>query len=249
VALRVFNAAAFAHAPRLVVFDLDDTLYRYDLPHRAALDAAALKAQALLGLAREPFRERYDAARDAVKAQLAGTAASHSRLLYFLRVIEGAGLGAQPAIALDLEQTYWTVFLDAAVLLPDAVELLEDLRLAGIPLALVTDLTAQIQLRKLVSWGLDRFFAAIVTSEEAGREKPDAAPFALLRQKLGDMPAPVWAIGDELGRDIAGAKRHLAAATLLRCDSAARAEPVPELDLAFDGFKDIRHLLAAARRG
>jgi putative hydrolase of the HAD superfamily len=244
VALTVHNRAAFAAPPRLVVFDLDDTLYRYDDAHGRGFAAAAAKAQALLGLGHEAFRERYDAARRAVKARLEGTAAAHSRLHYFIDLIEGMGLGAQPVIALDLEQTYWTAFLAAAELRPDALEFLEDLRLAGIPAALLTDLTTQLQLRKLVYWGLDRSFATVVTSEEAGAEKPAAAPYRRLLEKLGAAPQPIWAIGDSLERDIAGAKRHLAAATLLHCESVAEASAHPALDLAFDSFKSLRAFFA-----
>lgn len=249
MALTVYNRAAFARPPRLVVFDLDNTFYRYAEAHRAGFDAAAQKAHALLGMARDQFRERYDAARRGVKGQLKETAASHSRLHYFVHVIEGAGLGAQPLIALDLEQTYWTAFLDGAALMPDAVELLEDLRLAGVPMALVTDLTTQIQLRKVVYWGMDQFFSAIVTAEEAGAEKPAAAPYQLLLRKLGATPEAVWSIGDSLEQDIQGSKQHLGAATLLRCESLSEVNPTPALDLAFDQFKSLRSFLAEALAG
>lgn len=249
MALTVYNRAAFARPPRLVVLDLDNTFYRYADAHRAGFDAAAQKAHALLGMARDQFRDLYDAARRAVKAQLKETAGSHSRLHYFIDIIDAAGLGAQPLIALDLEQTYWTAFLDGAVLLPDALELLEDLRLAGVPMALVTDLTTQIQLRKVVYWGMDQFFSAIVTSEEAGAEKPAAAPYQLLLRKLGAAPEAVWSIGDGIDSDIQGSKQHLGAATLLRCESLSDVEPTPALDLAFDQFKSLRTFLASALAG
>ena len=249
MALTVYNRAAFARPPRLVVFDLDNTFYAYAGAERAGFDAAAQKAHALLGMGRDQFRELYEAARRAVKAQLGATAASHSRLHYFIHIIDSAGLGAQPLIALDLEQTYWTAFLDAAVLLPDALELLEDLRLAGVPMALVTDLTTQIQLRKLVYWGMDQFFSAIVTSEEAGADKPAAAPYQLLLRKLGAAQEAIWAIGDGIDSDIPGAKQHLGAATLLRCDSLPEVKPTTALDLAFDQFKSLRTFLASSLAG
>jgi putative hydrolase of the HAD superfamily len=58
-------------------------------------------------------------------------------------------------------------------------ELLDDLRRLGIPTAIVTDLTAQIQFRKVVYFGLDHYFDYIITSEEAGHDKPHQAPFKL----------------------------------------------------------------------
>ena len=64
-------------------------------------------------------------------------------------------------------------------LFDDVLEFLDDLRLLGIPMVIVTDLTAQIQFRKIVYFGLDRYFDFVVTSEEAGQDKPNAAPFEL----------------------------------------------------------------------
>ena len=66
-------------------------------------------------------------------------------------------LRSQVLLALDLEQTYWRTFLANAVLFENAKDLLDDLRL-GIPTAIVTDLTAQIQFRKVIYFGLDKYF-------------------------------------------------------------------------------------------
>lgn len=241
--LRLINEAAFQRAPQLVVFDLDDTLYAYGPAHEAALAAAAKKAQSLFGAVPEAFAAAYAAARADVHARLKGQASSHSRLLYFTGLGERLGIGAQPAIALDLEQTYWMTFLNAAAFFPGAVDLLDELRLARIPMALLTDLTAQIQYRKLVYWDLDRYFSAIVTSEESGADKPAQAGFDLLRAKLGDTPTVVWAIGDSAEKDLASAKRLMGATTLLRTahpDNAA-GEGV---DAAFDDFVAVRRLVA-----
>ena len=50
-------------------------------------------------------------------------------------------------------------------------ELLEEIRLLEIPIAIVTDMTAQIQFRKILYFNLDYYFDHVVTSEEAGCEK------------------------------------------------------------------------------
>lgn len=243
--MKVYKQAAFERPPRIVVFDLDNTLYPYEPAHAAAKAAAARKANVLFGATPDAFETAYAAARKETGAHLKGTASSHSRLLYFTRLGEKLGLGAQPAIALDLEQTYWTTFLNAATFFPGAIDLLDDLRIARIPMALVTDLTAQIQYRKLVYWGLDQYFSAIVTSEEAGRDKPDEAMFSLLRAKLPEETfADAWIIGDSAEKDVAAGKRFLGASTLLRLDTAPAAAPSPETDLGFDEFGAVRGLLA-----
>ena len=59
------------------------------------------------------------------------------------------------------------VFVNA-ILFEGVKDLLDDIRLLGVPTAIVTDLTAQIQFRKIVYFGLDHYFVNIVTSEVDG---------------------------------------------------------------------------------
>ncbi len=118
-----------------------------------------------------------------IKNRLKGTGSSHSRLLYLQRMLEILGLGSQVLLALDFEQTYWRTFLSNAILFDGVKELLEDIRLIGIPTAIVTDLTAQIQFRKIVYFGLEYYFDFIVTSEEARYDKPHEAPFKIAVEK------------------------------------------------------------------
>ena len=55
-------------------------------------------------------------------------------------------------MALDFEQTYWRSFLSSSKLFSNVKDFLDDLRSASIKMAVITDLTAQIQFRKLVYW-------------------------------------------------------------------------------------------------
>ena len=75
----------------------------------------------------------------------------------------------------------------------------------GIFTANITDLTAQIQFRKLVYFGLDEFFDYVVTSEEAGADKPDKKPFEVVFEKLQLEPERMWMIGDNPRSDMVGA--------------------------------------------
>lgn len=123
-------------------------------------------------------------------------------------MLEIMGLGSQVLLALDFEQTYWRTFLSNAILFDDVKELLDDLRLLGIPTAIVTDLTAQIQFRKVVYFGLDQYFDYIVTSEEAGFDKPHPAPFTIALEKMRPKGNTIWMIGDNPVNDIRGAARR-----------------------------------------
>ena len=81
--------------PKAVIFDTDNTLYRYDVAHSAAINAVETKAVNMLGINKKEFENAYEISRKNIKAQLGTTASSHSRLLYFQRTIEHLGLRTQ----------------------------------------------------------------------------------------------------------------------------------------------------------
>ena len=219
--MRIINEAAFVARPTAVLFDLDHTLYDHDRAHAGGMRATRERVKSALNVSAAGFDAAFGTSRAATKARLGATAASHSRLLYFTAMLEQLGFGPQPLLALDLEQTYWRAFLRGAVLVPGAMDLLTELRAHGIPLGLVTDLTAQIQFRKLVYFGIDRLFDAVVTSEEAGTDKSGHVPFHLALSKLGVAAgSPVWMIGDSQA-DIGGAKAALGATTIQKLWSVA----------------------------
>src|ERR1700744_4205357 len=146
--MKLLAPGRFDRLPDAVLFDTDNTLYPYDPAHAAALGALREKAVAKFAIQPEIFDNAFSDARAQVKARLEGKAASHSRLLYLQRMLEIMGLGSQVLTALDFEQTYWRTFLSSAVLFEGIKDLLDEMRLLGIPTAIVTDLTAQIQFRK-----------------------------------------------------------------------------------------------------
>ena len=191
--------------PKAVIFDTDNTLYPYDMPHSAAMEAVKEKSKSVLGITKQEFEYAYEVARKEIKLQLGETASSHSRLLYFQKTIESLGLRTRILITLDLEQTYWRTYLTNAKLFSYAKEFILELKSNGILMANITDLTAQIQFRKMVYFGLDEHFDYVVTSEEAGHDKPDPRPFQIALDKLKIDAEEIWMIGDSASADMAGA--------------------------------------------
>ena len=231
--------------PGAVIFDTDNTLYPYDKSHAKALEATRQKAVRVLGITHAQFDEAFDEARRQIKARLLNTASSHSRLLYFQRMLELIGLRTQVLMALDFEQTYWRVFLMNSQLFEGIKGLLDDLRLHGIPTAIVTDLTAQIQFRKIVYFGLDHYFDYVVTSEEAGCDKPHAAAFNLAVEKFGPVNGPFWMVGDNPICDIAGARQTIGAVTLQKKhDGVHVMEGEAGPDVLFEDYADLRSFVS-----
>ncbi|MDD3287391.1 MAG: HAD family hydrolase [Alphaproteobacteria bacterium] len=241
--MKIINAEKFERSPDAVLFDLDNTVYPYDPAHAAAMNAVRRKVSDMFLISHEQFDDAFDQARGEVKKRLGMTAASCSRLLYFQRMLEIIGLGSQVLLALDFEQTYWRTFIGNAVLFDGVKEFLDDLRLARIPVALVTNLTAQIQFRKIIYFELDGYFDCIVTSEEAGSEKPDCAPFDIAIEKMRVERDRFWMIGDDPVNDIAGARNAIDAVTLQKIHDGVRlGEGEHRPDAVFEDYDCLRKM-------
>lgn len=242
--IRFNNPAKINVLPNAILFDTDNTLYSYDPANQAAVAAIKEKVVKTLGVSEAEFMRAYSQARIDVKSRLGSTASSHSRLLYLQRMLEIMGLGSQVLMALDLEQTYWRTFLSNAILFDGLKELLEDIRMLAIPTCIVTDLTAQIQFRKIVYFGLDGCFDYIVTSEEAGADKPNSAPFSMALEKMKPSGTRIWMIGDNAESDILGARDSIGAITLQKVNSAKDLRNQEIIaDVVFDDFNELRVLI------
>ena len=194
--------------PKAILFDTDNTLYDYHPANILAEKAVCNKAKNLLGIKREVFFKYYNLAKKEVKKNLPLNASSHSRLLYFQTMIEFLGYKSHLLLALDFEQTFWRTFLVNAPLFPGVVDTLKYLKGIEMPIAVVTDLTSHIQLRKLTYFGLEDTFDAVVTSEEVGIDKPNIKNFLLVLKKLNlQEDSHFWMIGDNPKADIFGAKQ------------------------------------------
>jgi len=208
MSLKKLNRKISLEKPKAVLFDTDNTLYDYYPANSFAEEAVCQKARNLLGINRRDFFEFYSLAKKEVKSNLLKTASSHSRLLYFQRMIELMGYKSQLLLALDFEQTFWRTFLANAPLFPGVYETLLFFKEMKIPIAVVTDLTSHIQLRKLTYFGLEETFDAVVTSEEVGIDKPNKKNFLLVLNKLNlTLKDQFWMIGDNPVADIFGAKQ------------------------------------------
>jgi len=227
--------------PQAVIFDTDNTLYSYTPAHEAAIKSVIEKAVSIFGVSKTEFMHAFEVSRSDVKKRLGSTASSHSRLLYFQKTIEYLGMGTRILTTLDLEQTYWRTFLANAKLFPDVLNFLQQLKNKEIKTANITDLTAQIQFRKMVYFGLDEYFDYVVTSEEAGADKPDIKPFIMALDKLQTLPQEVWMIGDSVSCDIEGAKK--ANIVSFQIKNLNKLKNLNAPDVKFDNYADLIVLL------
>lgn len=185
-----------------LLLDIDNTLYSYPKAHDAALEVMLGLMHQVLNVEMGKLYELYKEARHHIHKMLKGTAASHNRLLYIQHMMELLGL--KPfGLPYRLYNLYWSTFFDHMVPMPGVLEFLA--RLDGVPVCLVTDMTADIQHQKVIRLGIEPFVQYMVTSEEVGHEKPHPKIFQRALKKLGLSASEVCMIGDSYEKDILGA--------------------------------------------
>lgn len=185
--------------PTAVVFDLDNTLYEYSPADLAGRMAVYSYFKHRLGISPRLSKSAWDSAKEITKRMNTSQAAQHSRLVYAQHALRILGYEGHPTLALEIEELYWSEFLANMKIYPEAQETLTLFRFNKIPLVLVTDLTSQIQLRKLLRLRLERQFDIVVTSEMVGCEKVDLKPFRFALEGLSlSSRKHVWFIGDTM---------------------------------------------------
>ena len=198
-----------------ILLDLDHTLYHYPQKHTKALHAALALLSKKSGKSYETCNKHYTLAREKIHQRLRGTASSHNRLLYFQEACEAMKINPL-RYAYEASECYWDNFLKDLTIYPDMYHFLDLVKEAKI--CLITDLTADIQFRKIRCLQLTKYLDCLVTSEEAGVEKPHPFIFRLALKKLGLKRQAVAMIGDDFHKDIVGAVKLKIASYWLNFD-------------------------------
>ena len=129
-----------------------------------------------------------------------------------------------------------------------AKPMLNSLRQRGIRIGLVTDLAEEVQLRKILRLKLVEHLDVVVTSEEAGREKPNPKIFLAALRRLRVSPARGVMVGDDYERDIQGAKR-LGLSTVWVTPDPRNGPAKPALaDLTVRSLRELYKILSGKAR-
>lgn len=190
---------------KAVIFDIDNTMYDFDKAEAAAMQALDVYWERELALPAAVLRAKLPDAMALMNSRTGSDqAASHNHLLRFQALFELLGL-RDHAKVMTMSEIYWEQFIAAITPEPGLLALAEDLAGRGIALGVGTDMTAYVQYRKLQKLGILPYLSWLVTSEEAGIEKPDPRFFGLCVEKAGCRPDECVFIGDHLQKDVIGA--------------------------------------------
>jgi len=182
---------------KAVFFDIDDTLY--DTSGFAKLARkAALNVMIDAGLPLSPD-EAYDLLREIIKEK-------GSNYDKHLNVLTKRVFGEEKPLLIALGMiTYHNVKFALLRLFPETMSTLIHLKARGYHLGVISNGITIKQYEKLVRLGLHHFFHSVITSQEAGVEKPDIAIFELAMKTMGCKAENSVMIGNSFNDDVLGA--------------------------------------------
>ena len=183
--------------PKFVIFDLDNTLYKYEECHLEATSKLVAFLAVEMKEDEIAISKALSVARIAVKERLGSTAASHSKIAYINEIINMADKPMPIIKIASAERVYWEGFFSKLTLRIGAKEFILKLKELKIPIFLITDMTLAIQIEKLEKLGLYDVFDKVISSEEAGGDKVTGLPFQLLERFIGQTSEDYWCLGDQ----------------------------------------------------
>lgn len=221
-----------------VIFDIDDTLYSYEKGHEKGMRELCRYAQEHFQIEPERFLEEYKRTNREITERLGKDSATiHSRSIRIQNLLEKWGKPLFPHVK-AMYHAYWDALLKASGPEPGAIACMQELKAMGIRIGIGTDMTAMIQYEKLETFGFAPYVSHIVTSQEAGVEKPHREFMAQCIQKAGVLPEECVFVGDNFKKDACGAS----ACGMHGVWYNPKEKEAPEGAEEFAGkYKEIRH--------
>jgi putative hydrolase of the HAD superfamily len=196
--------------PEAVLFDLDDTLMKFDIVSDLAWKTSCddfVRNNPVCFSNRELFECLFKIRKwywsDPVRHKKGRNDMKNARREVFGHALRELGFDDSEKIIetadgyTRLQEALWELF-------DGTVEALQSLQNLNIRMAVVTNGPSAVQRGKLERFGITRFFNHIIIDTEVGFSKPDARIFQTALDRLSLPPSAVWMIGDNLEWDVMG---------------------------------------------
>ena len=190
---------------KTVIFDVDDTLYSFHYANEKAVDKLAAYTFKHFGWDREEFLRIQKAAMADIKRYTGTSGGFRTRILRYQNMLEAAGLPIFPH-SMIMSSIYKDTLLDIMIPEEGIESFLRFLKGQNIRIGIGSDATVLQQFMKLDKLGLLSYIDFMVTSEEAGVEKPDPLFFERCNEKSRCRPDEVMFIGDNPVKDYDGSE-------------------------------------------
>jgi len=217
---------------KAVFFDIDDTLY--DTSGFAKLARkAALQAMIDAGLPLSQ-QEAYLLLREIIKEK----GSNYDR---HFNILTKKVMGEEKPLLIALGMiTYHNVKFALLRLFPDTMSTLIYLKKRDYQMGVISNGLTIKQWEKLIRLGLYHFFNEVVTSQEAGSEKPDREIFQLALERMECKAEESVMVGNKFSEDILGATKAGMSAILVNSELTEVEKGIIEREgLKVDVISDI----------
>jgi YjjG family noncanonical pyrimidine nucleotidase len=190
-----------------ILFDLDDTLFDHRHSSRSALASLQNKYDCFSRLTLDEFEKEHLTLLEEIHLNQVLTgeySIEEARAERFRRMFKKFGNNDYDTLAYESAEHYRDVYQDSRRLITGAVELLRKFH-GKLKIAIVSNNLLDEQIGKLKHLGIDKFFDAIVVSEEVGVTKPDPLIFQTALDRISCAANEVIMVGDKWNVDIIGA--------------------------------------------
>lgn len=221
-----------------VIFDIDNTLYDYEKGHERGLLNLGRYTEENFSISGEQLRADYQRhSRLMIERLGMDNATIHSRSIRLQNMLEEWGQPLFPHIN-NMYRAYWEAYFEPVDLEPGILACMQELKELGICMGIGTDMTARMQYEKLERMGFAPYISHMVTSQEAGVEKPHPAFTALCVEKSGVRPEECLFVGDNIRKDVLGAVQGGLRAVWYNRKGKSKPE---NLELPEESYHEIRH--------
>jgi putative hydrolase of the HAD superfamily len=216
-------------APRVVLFDLDDTLFDHASAARAALMGVHGTHACFARRGFDDFAADHAEFLEALHLRVVAgeIGIDEARIERFRRLFAQAGVEAGRQLLEQTAAAYRRAYLDARRPIDGARDLLAALKPVA-AIGIVSNNLLDEQREKVRECGFEPFIDALIVSEEAGTSKPDPAIFAVALERLGYAAGDAVMVGDSWSADIEGAR----AAGIRAVWFNRFGRPAPDADIA-----------------
>jgi putative hydrolase of the HAD superfamily len=193
-------------ATRAVLFDLDETLFDHRYSVRTALARVQAGHPGLRQRALGELEEEYQRLLDALHPHVLAGAMTmeQARTERFRRLCEFCHAQISPDEAEGLAALYRAAYNGTRRPVAGAVPLLQALH-GQVRVGVVSNNLTEEQREKLLVTGMSDLIDFLVTSEDAGAQKPDPAIFGEALSRAGCRATEAVMVGDSWESDVVGA--------------------------------------------